>query len=180
MIRLESDVLVIGAGGAGIYAAIAAARDGCRVMLIDRSLIGRGGATIMAQMTVSVALGEQCPDHWEHHLADTLAAGRGLCDPALTDYVCRLLIDFVHVDNMAFADEAILTPADEIAEVVTKAEQVADMPGPHASGADDSDANAVVRASRDACLRRGPRRPARRVPAHPISAIREYTTIPKA
>jgi succinate dehydrogenase / fumarate reductase flavoprotein subunit len=89
MIRLESDVLVIGAGGAGIYAAIAAAREGCRVQLIDRSLIGRGGATVMAQMTVAVALGEQCPDHWEHHLADTLAAGRGLCDPTLSQLLCE-------------------------------------------------------------------------------------------
>jgi succinate dehydrogenase/fumarate reductase flavoprotein subunit len=89
MIRLESDVLVIGAGGAGIYAAIAAARDGCRVHLIDRSLIGRGGATVMAQMTVAVALGEQCPDHWEYHLADTLAAGRGLCDASLARLLCE-------------------------------------------------------------------------------------------
>ncbi len=89
MIRLETDVLVIGAGGAGIYAAIAAARDGCSVQLIDRSLIGRGGATVMAQMTVSVALGAQCPDHWEHHLTDTLAAGRGLCDPALSQLLCE-------------------------------------------------------------------------------------------
>ncbi|MBK5104873.1 MAG: FAD-binding protein [Burkholderiales bacterium] len=89
MIQLETDVLVIGAGGAGMYAAIAAARDGCRVQLIDRSLIGRGGATVMAQMTVSVALGEQTPDHWEHHLADTLAAGRGLCDPVLAQLLCQ-------------------------------------------------------------------------------------------
>jgi len=89
MIQLETDVLVIGAGGAGMYAAIAAARDGCRVQLIDRSLIGRGGATVMAQMTVSVALGEQCPDHWEYHLADTLAAGRGLCDPDLARLLCE-------------------------------------------------------------------------------------------
>ena len=89
MIKLETDVLVLGAGGAGIYAALAAARDGCRVHLIDRSLIGRGGATVMAQMTVSAAMGEQCPDHWEHHLADTLAAGRGLCDPALSQLLCE-------------------------------------------------------------------------------------------
>jgi succinate dehydrogenase / fumarate reductase flavoprotein subunit len=89
MIHLDSDVLIIGAGGAGIYAAIAAARDGCSVLLIDRSLIGRGGATVMAQMTVAVALGEQCPDHWEFHLADTLAAGRGLCDPALAGLLCE-------------------------------------------------------------------------------------------
>ncbi len=89
MIRLESDVLVIGAGGAGIFAALAAARDGCRVHLIDRSLIGRGGATVMAQMTVAVALGEQCPDHWEYHLADTLKAGRGLCDAPLSRLLCE-------------------------------------------------------------------------------------------
>ncbi len=89
MIRLETDVLVIGAGGAGIFAAIAAARDGCRVHLIDRSLIGRGGATVMAQMTVAVALGEQCPDHWEYHLADTLKAGRGLCDASLSRLLCE-------------------------------------------------------------------------------------------
>ncbi|WP_373848550.1 FAD-binding protein, partial [Achromobacter insuavis] len=45
----DTDVLVIGAGGAGMSAAIAAAGAGRRVMLADRSLIGRGGATIMAQ-----------------------------------------------------------------------------------------------------------------------------------
>jgi succinate dehydrogenase / fumarate reductase, flavoprotein subunit len=66
--QVETDVLVIGAGGAGMYAAIEAARAGCRVLLIDRSLIGRGGATVMAQMTVAVALGEEAPDHWSHHL----------------------------------------------------------------------------------------------------------------
>ena len=89
MIKLESDVLVIGSGGAGMYAALAAAKAGVSVNLIDRSLIGRGGATIMAQMTVAVAMGEQCPDHWEHHLADTLNAGRGLCDLELSRLLCE-------------------------------------------------------------------------------------------
>ena len=72
-----------------MYAAIAAARGGARVLLVDRSLIGRGGATVMAQMTVAVAVGEEEPDHWEHHLADTLKAGRGLCDPALSRLLCE-------------------------------------------------------------------------------------------
>ncbi len=89
MIKLESDVLIIGAGGAGMFAALAAAQAGASVNLIDRSLIGRGGATIMAQMTVAVAVGEQCPDHWEHHLADTLTAGRGLCDVNLSRLLCE-------------------------------------------------------------------------------------------
>src|SRR5882724_204949 len=85
----SSDVLVIGAGAAGMYAAMAAARAGARVMLVDRSLIGRGGATVMAQMTVAVALGEEEPDDWKHHLADTLKAGRGLCDASLAQLLCE-------------------------------------------------------------------------------------------
>src|SRR5688500_20320218 len=80
--HLSADVLVVGAGGAGMYAALEAARRGAAVILADRSLIGRGGATVMAQMTVAVGLDDDGLDHWEHHYADTLKAGRGLCDPA--------------------------------------------------------------------------------------------------
>jgi len=88
-LRLSTDVLVVGAGGAGMYAALTAARDGARVVLADKNMIGRGGATVMAQMTVAAALAEQEPDSWEEHLADTLAAGRGLCDAALAEVLCR-------------------------------------------------------------------------------------------
>jgi succinate dehydrogenase/fumarate reductase flavoprotein subunit len=88
-VRLDTDVLIIGAGGAGMYAALAAARAGARVLLVDRSLIGRGGATVMAQMTVAVALGSEEPDHWRNHLGNTLEAGRGLCDPALAQLLCE-------------------------------------------------------------------------------------------
>ena len=87
--HVETDVLVVGSGGAGMYAAIEAARAGRSVLLVDRSLIGRGGATVMAQMTVAVALGAETPDHWTHHLADTLAAGRGLCDESLARLLCE-------------------------------------------------------------------------------------------
>jgi succinate dehydrogenase flavoprotein subunit len=87
--HLGSDVLVIGAGGAGMYAALEAARRGCSVLLVDRSFIGRGGATVMAQMTVAVAFEDQGRDHWRHHYADTLAAGRGLCQPALAQLLCE-------------------------------------------------------------------------------------------
>src|SRR6516165_10321782 len=87
--HIETDVLIIGSGAAGMYAAITAARAGARVMLVDRSLIGRGGATVMAQMTVAAALGSETPDHWSHHYDDTLAAGRGLCEPRLAQLLCE-------------------------------------------------------------------------------------------
>src|SRR6201996_4640333 len=88
-LRAEADVLVIGSGAAGMYAAIEAARAGASVLLADRSLIGRGGATVMAQMTVAVALGEEVPDDWRDHWRDTLAAGRGLCDETLARLLCE-------------------------------------------------------------------------------------------
>jgi succinate dehydrogenase/fumarate reductase flavoprotein subunit len=87
--HLETDILIVGAGGAGMYAAVAAARGGARALLADKSLISRGGSTIMAQMTVAVAVGEEEPDHWTHHLADTLTAGRGLCNEELAAVLCR-------------------------------------------------------------------------------------------
>jgi succinate dehydrogenase / fumarate reductase flavoprotein subunit len=88
-LHLETDVLVIGAGGAGMYAAIAASEGGAKVLLADRSLIGRGGATVMAMMTVAVAVGEETPDDWQFHYRDTLASGRGLCNPKLARLLCE-------------------------------------------------------------------------------------------
>ena len=88
-IHLETGVLIIGAGAAGMSAAIAAQDAGADVLLADRSLIGRGGATVMAQMTVAAAVGEEVPDDWRSHYADTLKAGRGLCDPKLSELLCE-------------------------------------------------------------------------------------------
>jgi succinate dehydrogenase/fumarate reductase flavoprotein subunit len=88
--HLAADVLIVGAGGAGMYAAISAARAGAgQVLLLDKSLVGRGGATIMAQMTVAAALAEESDDDWRWHLADTLEAGRGLCDETLAAVLCE-------------------------------------------------------------------------------------------
>ena len=88
-IDIATELLIVGAGAAGMSAAIAADDTGTEVLLVDRSLIGRGGATVMAQMTVAVALGDEVPDTWEAHLADTLAAGRGLCDVGLAAMLCE-------------------------------------------------------------------------------------------
>jgi len=89
MPQLSTDVLIVGAGGAGMYAAIAAADRGASVLLVDKGQVGRGGATIMAQMTVAAALGAQEPDSPALHLEDTLKAGRGLCNEDLAWLVCH-------------------------------------------------------------------------------------------
>ena len=87
---LETDVLIIGAGGAGMYGAISAAKAGANVILLDKSIVGRSGATIMAQMTVAAAIGEEEPDDWRFHLKDTITAGRGLVDEPLAQILCEM------------------------------------------------------------------------------------------
>ncbi len=86
---LTTDVVVIGAGAAGMYAAAEARRAGADVLLLDKSMVGRGGATIMAQMTVAAALGHAEHDTWQLHLADTLASGRGLTNEPLAALLCH-------------------------------------------------------------------------------------------
>ncbi len=75
----DADVLVVGAGAAGMSAALAAARHGLSVLLISKEDIG-GGSTPLAQGGMAAALGPG--DSPALHLRDTLDAGAGLCDPA--------------------------------------------------------------------------------------------------
>src|SRR5579862_726399 len=72
------DVLVIGAGGAGLRAAIAASAGGCKVGLITKSLLGKAH-TVMAEGGVAAAMGNVDErDNWRVHFADTMRGGQYL------------------------------------------------------------------------------------------------------
>src|SRR5213078_5188638 len=81
------DVLVLGSGVAGLTAAIRAASDGLRVGVLTKGELVQS-ATRWAQGGVAAVLSEE-EDSTDLHLADTLAAGAGLCD---VDAV-RVLVD---------------------------------------------------------------------------------------
>jgi succinate dehydrogenase / fumarate reductase, flavoprotein subunit len=72
------DVLVIGAGGAGLRAAIEASAMGVSVGLICKSLLGKAH-TVMAEGGVAAALGNvESKDNWKVHFRDTMKGGRYL------------------------------------------------------------------------------------------------------
>ena len=72
------DVLVIGAGGAGLRAAIEAAEQGASVGLVCKSLLGKAH-TVMAEGGVAAALANVAPDDsWETHFRDTMVGGKML------------------------------------------------------------------------------------------------------
>ena len=76
----DHDVLVIGAGGAGLRAAVAAAETGVSVGLVCKSLLGKAH-TVMAEGGIASALGNlRAEDNWRVHFRDTMRGGKGLND----------------------------------------------------------------------------------------------------
>ncbi|MBV8785069.1 MAG: FAD-dependent oxidoreductase, partial [Mycobacterium sp.] len=79
-----ADVVVIGTGVAGLAAALAAHRAGRNVVVLSKADQAHGAtATHYAQGGIAVALPEnpENDDSVEAHVADTVTAGAGLCDP---------------------------------------------------------------------------------------------------
>jgi succinate dehydrogenase / fumarate reductase flavoprotein subunit len=76
--RYSYDVLVIGAGGAGLRAAIEAAANGAKVGVVCKSLLGKAH-TVMAEGGIAAALANvDDRDNWRVHFADTMRGGQYL------------------------------------------------------------------------------------------------------
>src|SRR6188508_1820199 len=77
------DVLVVGAGGAGLRAAIEAKAAGADVGLVCKSLLGKAH-TVMAEGGVAAALAHVAPaDTWQVHFRDTMVGGKLLNNPRM-------------------------------------------------------------------------------------------------
>jgi succinate dehydrogenase flavoprotein subunit len=86
---VEYDVLVIGAGGAGLRAAIAASGAGVSVGVVCKSLLGKAH-TVMAEGGVAAALANvDDRDNWTVHFADTMRGGQYLNDPRMAELHAR-------------------------------------------------------------------------------------------
>ncbi len=85
----STDALIVGAGLAGLYAAVRAADSGAAVTLVTKGSL-RASNSFMAQGGIAAAVG--AGDSPDQHAADTVAVGRGLCD---TDAVHLLVTDGV-------------------------------------------------------------------------------------
>ncbi len=74
----EYDVVVVGAGGAGLRAAVEAAAKGARTAIICKSLLGKAH-TVMAEGGIAAALANVYPeDNWRVHFRDTMRGGKML------------------------------------------------------------------------------------------------------
>ena len=84
---MKRDVLIIGAGGAGLTAAIAAKEEGADVLVLTKEYPTRS-QTCMAQGGINAALGNVSKDSVEAHIADTLKSAQGQADEEAVRFMC--------------------------------------------------------------------------------------------
>jgi succinate dehydrogenase / fumarate reductase flavoprotein subunit len=83
--RYSYDVVVIGAGGSGLRAAISARARGKKTAIISKSLFGKAH-TVMAEGGAAAAMGNVNPkDNWQVHFRDTMRGGKFLNNPRMAE-----------------------------------------------------------------------------------------------
>ncbi len=95
-VTLKTDVLIIGAGGAGLRAAIAATEAGSSVIIASKSLLGKAH-TVMAEGGIAAALGNVDPqDNWKVHFTDTYVEGVYLSNWRMVELLAKEAPDRVY------------------------------------------------------------------------------------
>jgi succinate dehydrogenase / fumarate reductase, flavoprotein subunit len=84
----EYDVIVIGGGIAGLYAALTAAKDRCRVAVVSKVHVTRSHS-VAAQGGIAAALGNEEEDHWEWHMYDTVKGSDFLADQTAVEFLAK-------------------------------------------------------------------------------------------
>ncbi|MBA4784038.1 MAG: succinate dehydrogenase flavoprotein subunit [Rhizobiales bacterium] len=82
------DVVVVGAGGAGLRAALGAAKSGLKTACISKVFPTRSH-TVAAQGGISASLGNMGEDDWRWHMYDTVKGSDWLGDQDAIEYLCR-------------------------------------------------------------------------------------------
>ena len=82
------DILIIGSGGAGLTAALAAKNAGASVTVVGKAY-PTNSQTSMAQGGINAALGNVGEDQISSHIADTIKSAHGLCDEDMVRHMCE-------------------------------------------------------------------------------------------
>ncbi|MDS1138162.1 L-aspartate oxidase [Nitratireductor indicus] len=94
--RHDTDILILGTGGAGLFAALHAqqnAPEGTRITVAVKGLVGKCGCTRMVQGGYNVALGKG--DSVERHFMDTVVGGKWLPNQDMAWKLCKLAVERV-------------------------------------------------------------------------------------
>ncbi len=93
---IDTDILIIGAGGSGLRAAVEAINAGVSITIVSKSLLGKAH-TVMAEGGIAASLGDVDPeDNWKVHFKDTMVEGVYLSDWRLVEKLAKEAPDRVY------------------------------------------------------------------------------------
>jgi succinate dehydrogenase / fumarate reductase flavoprotein subunit len=93
---IDTDLLIIGAGGSGLRAAVEAINSGVSVTILSKSLLGKAH-TVMAEGGIAASLGDVDPeDNWKVHFKDTMVEGVYISDWRLVEKLAKEAPDRVY------------------------------------------------------------------------------------
>jgi succinate dehydrogenase / fumarate reductase flavoprotein subunit len=93
---IDTDLLIIGAGGSGLRAAVEAINAGVNVTILSKSLLGKAH-TVMAEGGIAASLGDVDPeDNWKVHFKDTMVEGVYISDWRLVEKLAKEAPDRVY------------------------------------------------------------------------------------
>ena len=93
---IDTDLLIIGAGGSGLRAAVEALNTGVSVTILSKSLLGKAH-TVMAEGGIAASLGDVDPeDNWKVHFKDTMVEGVYISDWRLVEKLAKEAPDRVY------------------------------------------------------------------------------------
>lgn len=96
IIEHKTDVLIIGAGGAGLRASVAASNSGSSVTVLSKSLLGKAH-TVMAEGGIAASLGNVDPkDDWKVHFSDTYVEGVYISNYKMVEILAKEAPQRVH------------------------------------------------------------------------------------
>src|SRR3989338_96148 len=93
--KKEFDAIVVGAGGAGLRAALQLAHSGLNVAVISKVFPTRSH-TVSAQGGMAAALGNVHPDDWRWHMYDTVKGSDYIGDQDCIEYMCQTAPEVVY------------------------------------------------------------------------------------
>jgi len=109
LIHHQHDVLILGAGGAGLRAAVAASKKGATVACISKVPVTRSH-TVAAQGGINAALGNRVADDWRWHMYDTIRGSDWLADQDAVAFMCEnapeAIIELEHMGMPFTRDES--------------------------------------------------------------------------
>ena len=102
----DYQAVIVGAGGAGLWAALELARNGVKAAVLTK-LYPTRSHTGAAQGGICAALGNQEEDHWEWHMYDTVKGGDYLVDQDAAEILAREAIEtVVELEHMGLPSTA--------------------------------------------------------------------------